>query len=94
MTSPPARQWWVIYREPNPAQMDIVAVEALPEDDSAHDKRCAELETSGQLAYVIAAPDQDAAAETAGRIWAEELITNPARHAAAEAYLAANQRPN
>ncbi|MER6204649.1 hypothetical protein [Streptomyces sp. NPDC001642] len=94
MTSPPARQWWVIYREPYPARMDVVVVEALPEGGAAHDERCAELETSGQLAYVVAAPDQDAAADIAGRTWAEELVTNPARHAAAEAYFAANQRPN
>ncbi|MEV6378988.1 hypothetical protein AB0M31_06150 [Streptomyces sp. NPDC051773] len=94
MTSPPDPQWWVIYHEPTPVEMTITAVEPPPSDDAAHDKRCAELEASGQLAYVIAAPDQDAAAEIAGRIWAEELVTNPAHHATAEAYLAANQRPN
>jgi hypothetical protein len=74
--------------------MTITAVELPPSGDAAHDKRCAELEASGQLAHVIAAPDQDAAAEIAGRIWAEELITNPARHATGEAYIAANRRPN
>ncbi|ELP68530.1 hypothetical protein PV735_15360 [Streptomyces turgidiscabies] len=94
MTSPPDPQWWVIYHEPTPAEMAITAVEPPPGDDAAHDKRCAELEASGQCAYVVAAIDQDAAAEIAGRIWAEELVANPARHATAEAYLAANRRPN
>ncbi|MEV4444593.1 hypothetical protein [Streptomyces mirabilis] len=94
MTSPPARQWWVIYQEPTPAQMDVVAVEAPPEDDAAHDKRCAELEASGQHAYVISAPDQEVAGDIAGRIWAEELVTNPARLAVADAYLAANRLRN
>ncbi|MGW4981243.1 hypothetical protein [Streptomyces mirabilis] len=94
MTSPPNPQWWVIYHEPTPVEMTITAVEPPPSNDAAHDKQCAELEASGQLAYVIAAPDQDAAAEIAGRIWAEELVTNPARHATAEAYLAANRQPN
>ncbi|KFF97997.1 hypothetical protein IQ62_27110 [Streptomyces scabiei] len=94
MTSPPDPQWWVIYHEPTPAEMTINAVEPPPNDDDAHDKRCAELEASGQHAYVIAAPDQDAAGEIASRVWAEELVTNPARLALADAYLAANRRPN
>ena len=94
MTSPPDPQWWVIYHEPIPVEMTITAVEPPPSDDAAHDKRCAELEASGQHADVIAAPDQDAAGEIAGRVWAEELVTNPARLATANAYLAANQRPN
>ncbi|MCX5328093.1 hypothetical protein [Streptomyces sp. NBC_00140] len=94
MTSPPEPQWWVIYHEPTPVEMTIIAVESPPSDDAAHDEWCAVLEASGQRAYVVAAPDRDAAGEIAGRIWAEELVTNPARHAAAEAYLAANRRPN
>ncbi|WP_157968478.1 hypothetical protein [Streptomyces geranii] len=94
MTSPPGPQWWDIYHEPTPVEMTITGVQPPPSDDAAHGKRCAELEASGRHAYVVAAPDQDVAAEIAGRKWAEELVTNPARHATAEAYLAANQRPN
>ncbi|WP_328434873.1 hypothetical protein [Streptomyces sp. NBC_00425] len=93
MTSPPARQWWVIYREPNPAQIDVVAVETPPEDDAAHDKRCAELEASGQAAYVVTAPDEDVAGDIALRVWSEELVNSPTRLAAANAYLASLNQP-
>ncbi|MCK8431887.1 hypothetical protein G3I77_02260 [Streptomyces sp. D2-8] len=93
MTSPSARQWWVIYREPNPAQIDVVAVETPPEDDAAHDKRCAELEASGQAAYVVTAPDEDVAGDIALRVWSEELVNSPTRLAAADAYLASLNQP-
>ncbi|MFD3618754.1 hypothetical protein ACFWWT_26635 [Streptomyces sp. NPDC058676] len=93
MTSPPARQWWVIYREPNPAQIDVVAVETPPEDDAAHDKRCAELEASGQAAYVVTAPDEDVAGDIALRVWSEELVNSPTWLAAADAYLASLNQP-
>ncbi|WP_075662147.1 hypothetical protein [Streptomyces acidiscabies] len=94
MTSTPDPQWWVIFHEPTPGEMTIVAVEPPPGDDAAHDKRCAELEASGQCAYVITAPDQDAAGDIADRVWAKELVTNPARLATADAYFAANRRSN
>ncbi|MFG2022276.1 hypothetical protein [Streptomyces sp. NPDC048825] len=93
MTSPSDPQWWVIYHEPTPVEMTIIAVEPPP-DAAAHDKRCAELEASGQHAYVISAPGQEVAGDIAGRVWAEELVTNPARLATADAYLAANRPPN
>jgi hypothetical protein len=93
MTSPPAWQWWVIYREPNPAQIDVVAVETPPENDAAHDKRCAELEASGQAAYVVTAPDEDVAGNIALRVWSEELVNSPTRLAAANAYLASLNQP-
>lgn len=94
MTSAPDPQWWVIFHEPTPVEMTIVAVEPSPGDDAAHDKRCAELEAAGQRAYVIAAPDEDIAGDIAGRVWAEELVSDPARLATADAYLANNRRPN
>ncbi|MFH9227636.1 hypothetical protein [Streptomyces lydicus] len=84
--------WWVIFREPNPAQMDIVAVEPAPSVADAQDARCAEFVQAGQHAYVITAPDADAASDIAGRVWARELVSTPARLAAADAYLAANSR--
>ncbi|MCZ4099824.1 hypothetical protein [Streptomyces sp. H39-C1] len=92
MTTSPQPSWWVIYREPNPAEMEVVAVERPPGDDSAHDQRCAELREANQLAYVIAAPDADTAGNVALRIWAEELVASPTRLADADAYIAANYR--
>ncbi|MER6131934.1 hypothetical protein [Streptomyces sp. NPDC001815] len=93
MSSPPALQWWVIYREPNPAQIDVVAVEIPPEGDAAHDERCAALEASGHTAYVITAPDKDVAGDIALRVWSEELVNSPTRLAAADAYLASLNQP-
>ncbi|MFL4950638.1 hypothetical protein ACJ6WE_25590 [Streptomyces sp. MMS24-I31] len=92
MTSSPQKTWWVIYREPNPAQVEVVAVEPPPGDDTAHDRRCAELQEAQQHAYVVIAPDADTAGDIALRVWAEELVASPARLAAANAYLAANAR--
>lgn len=90
MTSP-IPTWWVIYREPNPAEMEAVAVEPAPADDDVQDKRCAEFVAAGQHAYVITAPDADAASDIALRVWAKELIASPARLAAADAH---NYRTN
>ncbi|MFE2034244.1 hypothetical protein ACFXBB_13505 [Streptomyces scopuliridis] len=92
MTKPPQQPWWVIYREPNPAQIDVVAVELPPGDDAAHDKRCAELQEAGQHAYIITAPDADTAGDIALRVWSEELVASAPRLAAANAYIAANNR--
>ncbi|MFI5801196.1 hypothetical protein [Streptomyces sp. NPDC051677] len=94
MTSTPDPQWRVIFHEPTPGEMTIVAVEPPPAGDAAHDERCAELQASSQRAYVITAPDQVAAGTTASRVWAKELVTNPARLATADACLAANRRSN
>ncbi|WSQ08934.1 hypothetical protein OG604_14810 [Streptomyces sp. NBC_01231] len=93
MTSPPERQWWVVYREPTPAEMEVVTVALPPGDDATHDRRCAELEASGHCAYVITAPDEDAAGDIALRVWSEELVTSPTRLAAADAYLANLNQP-
>ncbi|MGW2860949.1 hypothetical protein [Streptomyces sp. NPDC001205] len=82
--------WWVIFHKPNPAQMDIVAVEPAPTDPDHQDARCAEFTKAGQHAYVITATDPDAASEIARRAWAKELVTTPSRLAAADPYLAAN----
>ncbi|MEU9238554.1 hypothetical protein [Streptomyces sp. NPDC048385] len=87
-----APTWWVIFHEPNPAQMNIVAVEPAPIDPDHQDARCAEFTEAGQRAYVITATDPDAASEIAGRVWAKELVTTPSRLAAADAYLTANAR--
>ncbi|TQK44378.1 hypothetical protein FBY35_5882 [Streptomyces sp. SLBN-118] len=87
MTSPPQQPWWVIYREPSPAEIEVVAVELPPGDDTAHDKRCAELQEAQQHAYIITAPDADTAGDIALRVWAEELVASPARLAAADAQL-------
>ncbi|MEH0661050.1 hypothetical protein QA860_25620 [Streptomyces stelliscabiei] len=89
MTSP-IPTWWVIYREPNPAEMHVEAVEPAPTD--AQDARCAEFVAAGQHAYVITAPD--AASDIALRVWAEELVGSPARLAAANAHNAANHHTN
>ncbi|WP_172387144.1 hypothetical protein [Streptomyces sp. MNP-20] len=83
----PIRTWWVIFHEPSPTQMETVAVEPPPSDADAHDQRCAELEQAGHRAYVINASDEDAASDIAARIWAQELVTNPHRRAAANAHL-------
>jgi hypothetical protein len=88
MTGPSQPQWWVVFREPNPAEMHVVRVEPAPADDDAHDRRCAELEQSGNRPYVITAPDRDTAGDIAMAAWHEELITDPRRLAAANAFLA------
>ncbi|WJV48936.1 hypothetical protein [Streptomyces flavofungini] len=88
MNNPNTTQWWVTYREPNPAQMDIVAVEPAPEDDTARDERNAELERTGQSAYRVTAPDKDTAGDIAARLWSEDLVANPERRAAANAHIA------
>ncbi|WP_329318039.1 hypothetical protein [Streptomyces sp. NBC_01262] len=93
MPSPDERQWWAVYREPTPAEMEVVAVETPPSDDAAHDRRCAELEASGHYAYVITASDENEARGIALRIWAEELVASPTRLAAANAHLATRNRP-
>ncbi|MEV0444982.1 hypothetical protein AB0I84_21610 [Streptomyces spectabilis] len=85
------RTWWVIYREPTPAAMQIIAAEPAPSDADAHDQRCAELQQAGHSAYVINAPDEDTASDIAARIWAQELVTNPHRLAAANAHLACHR---
>ncbi|MFI1100222.1 hypothetical protein [Streptomyces melanogenes] len=82
----PSRDWWVIYQEPTPAEMTIVAVELPPDDDTAHDKRCAEIEEAGQRAYLITAPDADTASAIAMRVWADESVTSPEHPATARAY--------
>ncbi|MBX7551503.1 hypothetical protein K1Y78_26560 [Streptomyces sp. tea 10] len=83
-----SQTWWVIFHEPNPAAMTITAVEPAPEGDAAHENRLAQLQKAGQRAYVIDAPDVDTAGDIAGRVWAEELVSSPARLAAADAYIA------
>lgn len=90
----PIPTWWVIYRELNPAEMQVEAVEPAPTDADAQDARCAEFVAAGQHAYVITAPDADAASDIALRVWAEELVASPARLAAANAHNAANHRTN
>ncbi|WP_063734413.1 hypothetical protein [Streptomyces sp. RTd22] len=86
----PSRNWWVIYQEPNPVEMTILAVEPAPEGDAAHDKKRAQLQEAGQRAYVITAPDADTASDIAFRAWAEELVASPKRLAVADAHIAAN----
>ncbi|MEH0609033.1 hypothetical protein [Streptomyces scabiei] len=90
----PIPTWWVIYREPNPAEMHVEAVEPAPTDADALDARCAEFVAAGQHAYVITAPDADTASDIALRVWAEELVASPARLAAANAHNAAHHRTN
>ncbi|UNO42189.1 hypothetical protein [Streptomyces sp. MST-110588] len=92
MLSSPQQTWWVIYREPNPAQVEVMAVEPPPGGDAAHDRRCAELQEAEQHAYVVTAPDADTAGDIALLAWAEELVASPTRLAAANAYLAVNAR--
>lgn len=84
MTSP-IPTWWVIYRELDPAAMQIVAVEPAPADDDTQDQRCAEFVAAGQHAYVITAPDADAASDIALRVWAKELAASSGRLAAENA---------
>ncbi|MFJ3229957.1 hypothetical protein [Streptomyces sp. NPDC086787] len=84
-----APTWWVIFHEPNPAQMDIVAVEPVPANPDARRKR---LTRSGQRAYIVTAPNVETAGDIAGRVWAEELVATPARLAAANAYLTRKAR--
>jgi hypothetical protein len=91
VTSPAQQQRWVTYKEPNPAQIEIVAVETAPSDDADHDRRCAELEASGHHAYVITASDKDEAGDIALQVWAEELVGSQERLADADAYLATNK---
>ncbi|KAB1989830.1 hypothetical protein ACWD4F_07470 [Streptomyces aureus] len=85
-------KWWVVCEEPNPAQQDVVSVEPEPTGADAVAKRTAELAAAGQYAYAITAPDADTASDIAFRAWAERLASTPARLAAANAYIARNNR--
>ncbi|MQY11485.1 hypothetical protein SRB5_16040 [Streptomyces sp. RB5] len=93
----PIPTWWVIYQEPNPASMEVVAVEPAPDNADAEDERCAGLSAAGQHAYVITASDPASAHNIALEVWARELAISPSRLAAATAYIdsiRACQRPN
>ncbi|MEU2558405.1 hypothetical protein ABZ626_03520 [Streptomyces longispororuber] len=88
MTISPQKQWLVVCHEPNPATVEIVAVEPAPEDDTALTQRSAELKKSGHFGYLIEAPDEDTASDEAGHLWAQSLLASPQRLAAADAYIA------